>query len=466
METAAMDEKPVATPPPEEDDESDDLNLLATKKPINDDDFDVPGGSGSLADPVRLKVQQDRLAREYKELARLFADAKASRARDMISALKKGKGFPLAQKIYERQDALFDDKRRVTKNRFNYQQRMVQRAIVGEIYNVWRQFFEDKRALQQDMIADVGRSLSVVDQEFRLRPAQRYALSLGQTLNCQRAALASVHGVPAPAALPQDRAVRDLYRIRNGLPDGSAPPGDDDDDGDDDDTQRESAVASSPSSKLSSPPPPPPPQPKREPALHKVKVEPPDAPVRPSPKPIPAVVTKPSPKPPQQPQPPPAQPQPPPAQPHYYQSPTTNPPAALAQQQQQQQQQQQMQQQMLQQYQYPYYGQYAHTQGGGIQLPPPPPPPQAYSGNWGGGGGGGYGAPPPPPPPQHFSYSAPFPYNAEAQRQLPPQYAMSAQGQYGQQYMYSPSQLPPPPPPPPPQQQQHQQQHYSNYYSR
>lgn len=174
-----------------------------------------PATLDAIAEAARIKMEQNKLALEYRELSRLFAEAKSDRALKMLQALKTGKKFGLFNKIYQKQYEMFEQKRKDSQMILDYQSGMIRKVMFGEVRSVWIKYFNAKNELQMASIRDVQQKLSQLDHEYQ---KSRYGDEpISQLIEANFNVVASLSGRPQLTGLGKDEIDADLKLIRGGF---------------------------------------------------------------------------------------------------------------------------------------------------------------------------------------------------------------------------------------------------------
>lgn len=187
----------------------------------------IPRGSGersddessspsldSINEAARIKMEQDKLAVEYRELSRLFSEAKFDRASKMLQALKKGKRFGLFNKIYQKQYEMLEQKRKDAQKMLDYKTLMIRKVTFGEVRNIWTNFFNTKNRIKMASIRHVQQQLSRLDHEYQ---RARYGdSSVSELIELNFSVVASLRGRPQLTSLDDNEIESDLNLIRRG----------------------------------------------------------------------------------------------------------------------------------------------------------------------------------------------------------------------------------------------------------
>lgn len=174
-----------------------------------------------ITDPVEIKMHQERLSEEFKQLAKSLARAKASRTTAMVNAVRKGKRFAMFDAVYKAQDGILDQRMALAKTRHDYNIHHIRKMTVGEADNIWVGFFDAKQRLQEKLIAEVTEKIAQLNHEYGQGSVTKLALSMNHQIQNYHHIAANLGPRPGVTPLSNEQIDADLFLIRSG---GKPPP--------------------------------------------------------------------------------------------------------------------------------------------------------------------------------------------------------------------------------------------------
>lgn len=169
-----------------------------------------------LSDPVQIKHLQEKLAKDYKQLAQTLARAKASRITSMINATRKGKRLAIFDKIYKAQDNVMDTRKRKAQKHLDYKTFMIRTVTVGEVDNVWLQFFDSKQRLREKLIAEVSEKIAKLNAEYSQGKRAQLAMTMNDQIQLYRQVAVNIGTRPEVTSLSSSQIESDLYLLKSG----------------------------------------------------------------------------------------------------------------------------------------------------------------------------------------------------------------------------------------------------------
>ncbi|KAF5092905.1 hypothetical protein D0Z03_002641 [Geotrichum reessii] len=169
-----------------------------------------------------IKAEQGQLAAQYTAVAKSLISSKSHRLSTMIQALKKGEKLTVFENIYRSQTAAHEKRLRRANKQRDYEKYSVHKVAIGEVDNVWLQFYENKQKLRERMIHDINERICDIQREFYMRAERDKRVSDPKTLvKSMRLVAANLGPVPKLSELRPDEIENDLACLRSGLDSGS-----------------------------------------------------------------------------------------------------------------------------------------------------------------------------------------------------------------------------------------------------
>lgn len=175
--------------------------------------MDDSSDSSEELSPEQIKLEQDRLGEEFKELAKQFNQARASRAGDVLQALKRGRKVGLYSKIFDKQQEIFNQQKALAKRNRKYQTKMIRKVIYGEVHNIWIKYFDAKNSLQQELIKKANQQLLKLEQEYSGLKKPNINV---EKIIIRQTQWANSITVPQVSGLSDEQITTDLRMIRSG----------------------------------------------------------------------------------------------------------------------------------------------------------------------------------------------------------------------------------------------------------
>ncbi|KAF5102197.1 hypothetical protein DV451_001918 [Geotrichum candidum] len=162
-----------------------------------------------------IKAEQGLLAKQYTAVAKSLISSKSHRLSIMIQALKKGEKLSVFESIYRSQTTAHEKRLRRASKQRDYEKYSVHKVAIGEVDNVWLQFYENKQKLRERMIHDINERICDIQREFYMKAERDNRASDPKTLvqNMRRVA-ANLGPTPALSGLQPDEIEADLARLR------------------------------------------------------------------------------------------------------------------------------------------------------------------------------------------------------------------------------------------------------------
>ncbi|KAF5113869.1 hypothetical protein DV452_001034 [Geotrichum candidum] len=173
-----------------------------------------------------IKAEQGLLAKQYTAVAKSLISSKSHRLSIMIQALKKGEKLSVFESIYRSQTTAHEKRLRRASKQRDYEKYSVHKVAIGEVDNVWLQFYENKQKLRERMIHDINERICDIQREFYMKAERDNRASDPKTLvqNMRRVA-ANLGPTPALSGLQPDEIEADLARLRSRHSNGSTSEG-------------------------------------------------------------------------------------------------------------------------------------------------------------------------------------------------------------------------------------------------
>ena len=169
-----------------------------------------------ITDPSEIKQHQERIAEEYKELAKSLARAKASRTTAMVNAMRKGKRFAMFDSVYKAQDSILERRKAMAKKHLDYNTYMIRKVTLGEVDNLWFRFFDAKQRLQERLISEVNEKIAQLNYEYSRCQLTKLSLPMKLQVQNYRQIALNLGVYPGVTPLTDDQIDTDLYMFKSG----------------------------------------------------------------------------------------------------------------------------------------------------------------------------------------------------------------------------------------------------------